>query len=597
MKYKFRIQLLAVVCCLMASVGCQDKPKYGAPMTVRVFGVMGQPDLDTDLKMGLYVDDPVGIKNMPVTVSANGTIVSDKEIRWAFDQSESSRFFAYAPYNESYSSQEAATIIVPADQSTPEKMLEGNLLTAVSSGGPKATAVTMRMEHALTAMMVTFDNRTGQQIKSLSVSGFMTVGSLDLITGSLKATGGKNAITPMRSPLDSNTFCFIYLPQDVTPVFTVTLESDKVIDITFDNYCHEHPGRIITLDDIMLTESTPKANILTLQGVNISQWTTNGVPPFVSKMQYMSLSELKSVKPDEDDGFFAALINKVTVTAVDHTDYEYDGVILEDDSCAIHVWAHPDISLKVGNTIVGPVMGYMNKPSGDEFHISYFYTKHATIGKCDSLPYTVSDINYVTENISKTEYRRIRFNDVVLKERFNDDRAVFVHDSTEINVICRDLDVNITTGVRGNLTGFPVRTGKDVVIMVYDDSQFMSFAKEPADNVFTGRNSYGFYDLSEADSVKYSFAVSDDELQISERRQGRNRSVQVTDPANGFLEYFMLYDFPDTPVVGHEYYVAFNVTGKTELSGSTFYVECVKVDKDTAWFVDRSGTKGLILAF
>lgn len=594
---KFRTILLTAACGLMLLCDCEDKPKYGDPMTVRIYGVMGRPDLDTDLKMGLYVDEPVRIKNMPVTVSANGTIVSDEEIRWGYDQSGSSRFFVYAPYNESYASQEVATIIVPADQSTQEKLNEGNLITAVSSGGPKTQAVTMRMEHALTAMMVSFDNRTGQKIKSLSVSGFMTVGSLDLLTGSLKATGGKKTISPLRSPFDSNTFCFIYLPQDVTPVFTVTLESDKVIDITFDNYCHEHPGQIIYMDVILLTESTPTENILSLSGVNISQWTTNGVPPLEPGLQYMSLSELKRVEPDKDDGFFSAYINKVTVTAVEHTDNGIEGVILEDDSCAIHVWAHPDVDLKVGSTIVGPIMGYMNKPSEDEYHISNFYTRYATIGKCDSLPYTVSNITYVTENINKTEYMRIRFNDVVLKERFNNDRAVFVHDSTEFNVICRDLDVNITEGVRGNLTGFPVRTGKDVVIMVYDDSQFMSFAKEPADNVFTGRNSYGFYDLSEADSVKYSFAVSDDELQISERRQGSNRSVQVTDPANGFLEYFMLYDFPDTPVVGHEYNVAFNVIGKTELSGSTFCVECVKVDNDTAWFVDRSGTKGLILTF
>lgn len=576
---------------------CDDKPKYGEPMTVRIYGVMGRPDLDTDLKMGLYVEEPVKIKNLPVTVSANGTIVSDKDIRWAYDQSGSSRFFVYAPYNESFANQEVATVIVPADQSTREKLNEGNLITAVSSGSPNAKAVTMRMEHALTAMMVSFDNRTGQKIKSLSVSGFMTVGSLDLLTGSLKATGGKKAITPLRSPFDSNTFCFIYLPQDVTPVFTVTLESDKVIDITFDNYCHVHQGSIVLMDNILLTESTPAANILPLSGVDISQWTTNGVPPFDSGLQYMSLSELKRVEPDKDDGFFNAYINKVTVTAVDHTDNGIDGVILEDDSCAIHVWAHPDEALKVGNTIVGPIFGNMNKPSGDEYHISNFYTKYATIGKCDSLPYTVSDISYITENIGKTEYRRIRFNNAVLKERFNGDRAVFVHDSTEINVISRNLDVNITAGVRGNLTGFPVRTGKDVVIMVYDDSQFMSFAKEPADNEFTGRSSYGFYDLSEADTVKYSFSVSDDELQISERKQGSRLSVQVTDPVNGFLEFFMLYDFPDTPVVGHEYNVAFNVAGKTELNGSTFYVECVKVDKDTAWFVDRSGTKGLILAF
>ena len=77
MKYKFKIRLLTAACCLVALCGCQDKPKYGVPMTVRVFGVMGQPDLDTDLKMGLYVDEPVGIKNSSDSSSSIEYIISN----------------------------------------------------------------------------------------------------------------------------------------------------------------------------------------------------------------------------------------------------------------------------------------------------------------------------------------------------------------------------------------------------------------------------------------------------------------------------------------------------------------------------------------
>ena len=50
------------------------------------------------------------------------------------------------------------------------------------------------------------------------------------------------------------------------------------------------------------------------------------------------------------------------------------------------------------------------------------------------------------------------------------------------------------------------------------------------------------------------------------------------------------------PVVGHEYNVAFNVSGNSALTGCTMNMECVKVDDEHVWLVDRSGSKGLIMA-
>lgn len=592
-----KISSLFFFLCILLLCSCQDEPKYGSPISLKVYGVAVNTGLDPELTLGLFADGPIGADNVPFTVSANGRLLTKEEVRWGFDQSSTSRFFAYAPYDESFTGQESVIVNIPPDQSTADKMLKGNILTALSSGGPDEGGVTLRLQHAMTAMTVSFDNRSGQEITAVTVSGFMMSCSLNLVTGILSASGGKQLITPLRSPYDDNTFCFIYPPQDVTPVFDVTLASGKTLAFTFDNYCHEYQGKIIRMN-IQIDESTSEANILPLSGVNLLQWSTNGVPDFPRSPSYINLAGLKYVVPDKNaDNFFGAYLKKVTVTAVDRTRSDVLGVVLEDESKAIHVWTHPDCNLKTGNTIVGPVLGLMEKPSDDEFHISSFYTRYATVGKTDSLPCTQGSFSAVADRIDDWEYRRMEFKDVVLKERFRNGLGVFMQDSTSMCVICPGLENELAEGVRGNLIGFPIRSGSDIMIMVYDVSQFGAFAKIPADNAFCRASAYGLYDLSEPDTVRYSFTVSDDELQISERRQGRNRSVQVTDPVNGFLEYFLLYDFPDIPVVGHEYNVAFNVTGKTELSGSTFCVECVKVDKDTAWFIDRSGTKGLILTF
>lgn len=593
---KIRHIIYTVICGVMMLCGCNDdKPRYGAPMSLRIYGVMGQADLDTELKMGLFVSEPVGVDNMSLMVSANGRVVSEKEIRWAFDQSHSSRFFVYAPYNESYTGQDIVAVSVPTDQSTESKLLKGNLMMSVASGSPGDQAVAMRMKHALTAMAVSFDNRTGQNIRSLAVSGFMTSGTLDILTGSLVATGSKNTITPMRSPDDPDSFFFVYLPQDVKPVFAVTLESGKVINITFDNYCYENPDRIILMRNIVLTESAPESNILSLNGVSIVQWKTNGVPQFAEGNRYISLSGLNDVIPD-DDGFFGAYLNKVTVTAVDRTSRDIPGLILEDSSCAVHVWAYWDSDLQVGNTITGPVMGYMDKPSDNEFHISDFYTEYATIGKGGSLPCTESTISHAIDNIDKMEYRRVRFSDVVLSESFNNGRAVFVQDSVEFCVVCQNMDKRITKGVKGNLVGFPVRSGSDVIVMVYDKDQFNSFTKDNTENAFTLKSEYGLYDLSQSDTILYGFAGRENALQVSVRRMESGSSMQVTDYGNGRLEYFLVYGCPDSPVVGHEYSVAFNVVGKTGENGTTMLMECIQVKDGTAWLVDRSGTQGLIFA-
>lgn len=595
---KTKTFFLVAVTCLLILTGCKDeKPEYGSPISVKVYGVNGRLNLKVGFMLGLTVSDPVKADNVPLTVSSNGSIVPDKEIKWGYDQSASSRFFAYSPYDASFTGQEIVTIQAPVDQSTAEKLLKGNLMTAVASGNPSESAVTMKLQHAMTAMALSFDNRTGERITSVTASGFMTEGKLNILTGVLTATGNKLPITPLRSPNDDNSFVFIYIPQDVTPVFKVTLSSGRTIAFTFNNYCHEYPGRVIKMD-IQIDEKTPEANILDLDGVNILQWTTNDLPPFPADYQYMTLSELNQVEPDaNDDNFFVAYLKSVTVTAVDRSNQDVFGVILEDKTKAIHVWTYLDSPLKVGNTIVGPIMGYMDKPSDDEFHISYFYTKYATIGKADELPCTTGTFSGILDNLDDWEYRRMEFKDVTLKEPFEKDRAVFVQNNTSISVVCPGISVSLSEGVKGNLIGFPVRSGSEIIIMVYDESQFDSFSKDPSDDLaITRADVYGWYDISDPDTAVCFMNGSDTDLQYSIRYYSSGRSMQVADLHNGEVHWAFLYDCIKNPVAGHMYTVAFNAAGKTVRQGYTMEMECVKVQENTAWLVDSSGKTGLVLA-
>lgn len=579
--------------------GCKDthkEQKSGVPMSIRILGVSGRSDLEQGMKVGLFVAEPVHADNVQLVVSSNGVAVPEEDIRWAYDQSSASRFFAYSPYDPTFSGKESVVADVPSDQSTKERLLSANIMTSLTSGAPGQYGVVLRMKHAMTAMMVDFDNRTGERIESVTVSGFMTQYKIDFITGAFSATGSKSRITPLRSDNGGDSFLFLYPPQDGTPLFTVRLESGREIKITYDNYCHEYPGTLIRMKTILLTESTPNENILELNGVNINQWVVNGLPRFSETPTYYTIAGLENVETDKDDNFFSAYINKVAVTAVDYSNPDGTGVIIEDSTRAVYVWTYPDIDLKVGNTIVGPVMGYMAKPKAGEFHISSFYTGYATIGKTDSLPVTMGDFNTLAQNVGDFEYRRMQFEGVTLLERFNNGRALFDQKGTVMSVICAGFENDMLPGVTGTLTGFPVRSGSDIMIMTYDGSQFAGFSKDDLESDFTRCEDLGFYDLSLPDTVICCLAGRGDALQYSLKNNNGNRSMQLTDTDKGDVQYFYVYDCPDAPVAGHEFCVVFNTAGKTDLRGSTMYMECVKCSESRAWFIDRSGSKGLVLA-
>jgi len=594
-----KVIVLAALLCVFGLWGCRDGRKEnrpGVPMSIRIVGVSGRADLDQEMKLGLFVAEPVNADNVYLGISPNGLAIPEVDLRWAYEQSSASRFFAYSPYNSSFTGKESVVVDMPSDQSTKEKFLSANVMTSLTSGAPGGNGVMLRMKHAMTAMMVEFDNRTGERIESMMVSGFMTQYKIDFLTGAFSATGSKSLITPLRSYDGSDSFLFLYPPQDGTPVFFVQMESGKEIKITYNNYCHEYPGSMIRMNRILLTESTPTDNILALDGVNINQWMVNGIPRFNESITYYNLAGLGAVETDKDDNFFSAYINKVTVTAIDNSNPDGQGVIIEDSTRAIYAWTYPGIELNVGNTIVGPVMGYMDKPEAGEYHISSFYTNYATIGKADSLPVIKGSFSTLSQEMDRLEYRRMQFEGVTLIERFNNGMAIFDQGGTTMSVVCAGFEDALLPGVTGVLTAFPVRNGSDIMLMVYDDSQFAGFSKDELESDFTRCDILGFYDLSLPDTVICSFALRGDAIQYSLKKSDGNRSMQVADASKGDAQYFYVYDCPDAPVVGHEFCVAFNTAGKTDLRGSTMYMECVKCTDNRAWFIDRSGSKGFVLA-
>ena len=266
--------------------GCEEaQPDLGAPMSVRVYGVSGKNDLTPGIKLGLFVGEPIGEYNVPMTVSADGEGMLDREVRWKFNQSSSSVFFVYTPYDASYSGQQAINIDLPTDQSTEERFLSANMLTGIASGDRRQTTVDLTLAHAMTAMSVSFENKTGDSIKSMNVTGLMSEGIIDITTGEIEATGKDTLFTPLRSSDETDAFCFLYVPQEGTPTLNIEMKSGKSIIITFDAPFPKNAGKVIRKEGIilrenMLTDDGQNKQILPMEGANITDWPENGIPVF-----------------------------------------------------------------------------------------------------------------------------------------------------------------------------------------------------------------------------------------------------------------------------------------------------------------------------
>lgn len=598
---KLHILPFMTACLAFMLCGCNDKPDKGSPLSpFTVMGPSGSYFYDSSIKLGLFAESPVNADNVPFYVGADGKMRVDNTVFWGYNQAQSTRFMAYAPYNSAYNGQESVSLQMPLNQSSMENFEKANILIGTVAAKPGSTGVKLSMEHAMSAMVFTFDNRTGDSIVSVEVSGVVTRGTFDLVAGKIEKGTDKERITPYKEPDGSDTYCFAYIPQEFTPVFRVLLASGTKLNITFSNGCNSYPGMVLTMPDIVLTEAVYEplvrdGVILELSGVSLRKWTTDLLPPMNVLEDYICLSELANVVPNsKDNNFFHAYLNKVTVTAY-NTDSQVPLAILEDSTKAIRVWMHYQDTASVGTTITGPIMGYMNKTGQDEFYISSFYTSYATLGRARTLPCTEGSFDKLEDRIESLEYRRMLFRNVTLSKHTDSGIAVFTQNGVDMEATFYCEAPNLMEGAHGNLIAFPTMENGKVSLLVFDSKQFNSFSKEYTESKFMNITAPGLYQIQSdtvlsqtpQDSHDYQLSVTSGSFYITSQTAWLSRNLAVT---------ACIYDCTDAPVVGRGYTVACCVMGGSELSGYTRTMECIKVTAEYAWFVDESGINGMIFA-
>lgn len=591
-----------LICALLALsmfnlTGCKKEPMTGEPMTLRVMGVRGMNDFPQNMQFGLFADSPVNADNVPFSVLQNFQTVFDDTPLWGFDQTYASRLLVYSPYNPAFTGHDESVVDVPLDQSTVGQFLSANFMIGTASGKPGQSNLIVQMEHAMTAMMLKFDNRTGDKLESCTVSGFMTQGIFNKVTGTLTADGKNRMVTPLRSLNGDDVFCFLYFPQEGTPTLYLTFESGREVTMTFSSYFHEYPGRVISPGVITLEKDIQKVCIIPLEGVSLSEWSNNNIPYFPLMSPYFNLKSLVDVATDSaESGHFIANVNKFYVTAVDENKTSSQGVILEDSTRAIYAWMYPGHKVSAGESYVGRIEGLMEKnEDATDYCIMKLYLTNATWGKEKTLPCTEGNFTDLADGVGEYEYRRMSFKDVTVKQSFEKGNAVFCQNGVDMPVLCEDVTVFPSAGSKGDIIGFPVTVAGRPAIRLFDGSQLEGLIIDYESDAFTRAERLGKYDLTPYDTVMIDWNYPGSS-QTAIHSNGYDRSLQISDFTDGRFSYCYVYSSNEDITKGHEYVVAFHEWGQTNDSGETLRMECIKVENGKAWLRDSAGKTGLIIA-
>lgn len=582
----------AVISAALLAAGCKDSGKDvtgkpGTPISLKVNGASGKA-LAEGTVVGVVAGKPAWSDNVSCRVTDGGLLVADSEMSWGSEQTSSSVILAYMPYDKNYTGKDVVTFEVPADQSTQDAITAADLQAGIISGSPKSGNLVLGLEHSLCAMQVTFDNRTLDEIKSVTVSGFMNSCDFNMLTGSVATKGTATTITPFRSTKGGDTYCFIFPPQSTTPRYTVTMKSGKKYTFTYTKPVTPLPGTVIHKEDIVITKGTDEVSILSDAGTSLTKWSTNGIPSFPDYKAQISLAEFQDIKVNAV-GSFAVSLNPVSVTHVDNYGYGNSmGVILEDKTNAMYVWLEVGQILTEGQVLFGPVTG-KKLVTDSEIIFNSLNIENAKVVDNGTVPSRECTFEQAAAGLDTLKYRRLLFRDVTMTQSFEGDRAIFTQGGISVPVICTDGNPGISAGVKGDLYGFPIVVDNSFAILTSLNNSFAKLEMPEYEGPFGDILEYGIYDLKDAASPKPIFS----DCQTSIRKFDDFYSMQVSDYANNVA--VAIYLNHQTFIPGRMVNVDFLTNGEPDASFGNFDINCVKVSEELLWLVDTDQNLGFIL--
>ncbi|MCQ2154968.1 MAG: fimbrillin family protein [Bacteroidales bacterium] len=154
---------------------------------------VGEDFPQMELLFGLTIGEPVNVSNVKLIADEDGNITTEEKLYWGEGQKTASTFTAYFPYDASY--RDTVNVFsVKEDQSSEEKFILSNLMTATTSASPSTKFVSMNFKNRMAGLDMYFDNRTGKTIKEVYVSSVYPAVNLNIVNG--------ECVTIQNNPVD-----------------------------------------------------------------------------------------------------------------------------------------------------------------------------------------------------------------------------------------------------------------------------------------------------------------------------------------------------------------------------------------------------------
>ncbi|MCQ2072709.1 MAG: fimbrillin family protein [Bacteroidaceae bacterium] len=240
-------------------------------------------------KAGIFAGSPVNADNLLASVSQDGTLQCSQPVRWDLAKKVSSiTFAAYSPYSGAYQTG-SGTFTVMEDQSTEAAVKASDLVVASLRLTSRENQITFSFSHKMVRLALYFDNRSGADIESVTVSGVSASTSVNLAKGevSLSTSVTTSIKAGQYVSSESETYYSVLIaPQKARPSIRVNMKDGTyktfVLDsqITFDagnQWDNENDPLVID------TTSDPGKEEPVEFSLSINDWNNGGSMDFVKQ--------------------------------------------------------------------------------------------------------------------------------------------------------------------------------------------------------------------------------------------------------------------------------------------------------------------------
>ncbi len=218
-----------------------------------------------------------------------GALTTAADIAWYEETEVVANITAYYPYSENAYNGE---FFVNADQSSPELYKASDLLLASAQSAPTENAVVLPFKHALSKVIVSFDNQLNEDIADVYFTDLRGKVTLNVEEASVEATGDAGVIKAFKA--GENTWQLIVAPQTASPKLAVTTTSGKQYTFVLEEEVTFSAGKVSTATGVVLSRET----IYTSFTPEIEDWVADNELNFSQNDENVELPEEEVVVPN-----------------------------------------------------------------------------------------------------------------------------------------------------------------------------------------------------------------------------------------------------------------------------------------------------------